>query len=76
MRECSIRHGAGASGAGIVDESRQVRLIKSEAEVGYLQWADEISAIEQRTAHATMHDDVSETNVTVSQSHGRTLSRP
>ena len=36
----------------------QVRLIKSEAKVGYLRRAGEIAEIEQRTALATMHDGV------------------
>ena len=57
---------AGLAGARVVDASRlvaQVRLIKSEAEVDCLRRAGEIAEIEQRTALATMHDGVLETEV-------------
>ena len=45
------------------DWSHSVRLIKSEAEVGYLRRAGEIAEIEQRAALATMRDGVLETEV-------------
>lgn len=57
---------AGLAGARVVDASRlvaQVRLIKSEAEIGYLRRAGEIAEIEQRAALATMRDGVLETEV-------------
>jgi Xaa-Pro dipeptidase len=57
---------AGLGGARVVDASRlvaQVRLIKSEAEIGCLRRAGEIAEIEQRTALAAMHDGVLETEV-------------
>ena len=57
---------AGLAGARVVDASRlvaQVRLIKSEAEVSCLRHAGEFAEIEQRTALATMHDGVLETEV-------------
>ena len=57
---------AGLAGARVVDASRlvaQVRLIKSEAEIGCLRRAGEIAEIEQRAALATIRDGVLETEV-------------
>jgi Xaa-Pro dipeptidase len=57
---------AGLSDSRIVDSSylvERVRLIKSEAEIGYLRKAGEISEIEHRAALAAMHDGVLEKDV-------------
>lgn len=57
---------AGFGDARVVDASRlvaKIRVIKSEAEVGYLRRAGEFAEIEQRAALAAMHDGVFETEV-------------
>ena len=56
----------GLAESRIVDSSllvERVRIIKSEAEVGYLRKAGEISEIEHRAALAAMHDGVLEKDV-------------
>jgi len=57
---------AGLSDSRIVDSTHlveRVRLIKSEAEIGCLRRAGEISEIEHRAALAAMHDGVLEKDV-------------
>ena len=57
---------AGLGDAKIVDASLlvdRVRLIKSEAEIGFLRRAGEIAEIEQRAALATIRPGVTETEV-------------